>query len=347
MREIYISILENIAKYENWALAGARQMMGHSPGRGRAILFLAALFLTAMPAHAQRAIDLPGKRLFPESVSITPEGTAYIGSMSGGVVRVMMRTGRVRMWIQPGAYGSGALFGVLADQRNGLLWTCTNEFPGTGVTVAGSQPGHWLKGFDLRTGKGRVSLQLPGDKPICNDMAVGKDGAVFVTDTGNSRVLRWRPGAEALEIWLESPLLGAGPGKGGLDGIAFGADGSLYLNNLYSGAIYRVDVQADGTAGAITSLALSRPLVLPDGMKPLSDGAFLVAEGGGRISRLAVSGDTVDVTTLAEGMANPTGIDVHDGKAWYVQAQLSALFAPGKVPPPELPFRLTSIAVPR
>jgi sugar lactone lactonase YvrE len=227
------------------------------------------------------------------------------------------------------------------------LWTCTNEFPGSGVTVAGAQAGHWLKGFDLRSGKGRISLALPGEKPICNDMAVGKDGSLYVTDTGNPRILRWRPGAEALEIWLEDPIFAAAPGKSGLDGIAFGADGNLYLNNVYNGALYRVGVNSDGSAGTVAALLPSRTLVKPDGMKPLDGLTFLVAEGGGRIALLTVGGDAVEVTTLADGIASPTGVDVHGGSAWYVQGQLSSLFAPGKVPPPDLPFRLTSIALPR
>jgi hypothetical protein len=303
--------------------------------------------MAATASPARNAIVLPGDRLFPENLSITPDGTAYVGSMSGGVVRVSLHTGKAEAWIHAGAFGSGALFGVLADQRNGLLWTCTNEFPGTGIAVAGAQPGHWLKGFDLRTGKGRISVALPGDKPICNDMAVGKDGTLFLTDTTSSRILRWRRNADALEIWAEDTSFAAAPGKGGLDGIAFGADGNLYVNNLYSGALYRVRINGDGSAGAIRSLALSRPLTMPDGMRPLGGLSFLVAEGGGRIARLTVSGDSVEVTTLAEGIANPTGVDVHGGSAWYVQGQLSALFAPDKVPPPDLPFHLTPVAIPR
>lgn len=306
-------------------------------------LLVAGIAASATPRNA---ISLPGDRLHPESVSITPKGVAYVGSMTGGVVRVSLKDGKAVQWIAPGAYGSGALFGVLADIRNGLLWTCTNSFPAPATKVAGADPGHWLKAFDLRTGKGRLSLRLPGEKALCNDMAVGQDGAVYVTDTGQPRILRWKPGARALEVWADDPLFEAVPKKGGLDGIAFGADGHLYLNNVWDGAIYRAVVKKDGSFGGATKLAPSRPLENPDGMRPLGGLSFVVAEGAGRISVLKVSGDRVEVTTLS-GTGNPTGVDTYKKVAWYVEANLSALFAPEKALTPVLPFRLTPVALPR
>lgn len=305
-----------------------------------------SICIAAACAASPDTISLPGDRLHPESVSITPDGTAYVGSMTGGVVRVSLKDGNAVQWIAAGAYGSGALFGVLADTRNGLLWTCTNSFPVPATKVPGADPGHWLKAFDLSTGEGKLSLQLPGEKAMCNDMAVGKDGAVYITDTGQPRILRWKPGAKALEIWADDPLFEAVPKKGGLDGIAFGADGNLYLNNVWDGAFYRAVVERDGLFGGATKLALSHPLENPDGMRSLRGMSFVVADGAGRIAVLKVSGDRADVMTLSEA-GHPTGVDTHKGVAWYVEANLSALFAPDKAPAPVLPFRLTPVALPR
>lgn len=303
------------------------------------ILALAPLGL-AMAASAPQAIDLPGDRLFPESVSIAPNGTAYVASLTGGVLRVNLATRKVEPWIKPGAFGSGALFGVLADTRNKLVWTCTNDFTARGVTVAGAEAGSWLKGFDIATGEGKVSLALPDKGAICNDMAVGKDGSVYVADTGHPRILRWKPGAKALEIWIEDPALGSG---GGLDGIAFGGDGHIYINNVRTGALYRVAMGKDHKPGAVTKLETSRPLVSPDGMRPLGGLNFALAEGqGGRVSRLTVKGDKVEVTNLAENISSPTGVDLFKGMIWYVQGHVGALFNPS-APQPTLPFRLTPV----
>jgi sugar lactone lactonase YvrE len=314
------------------------------------IIAMAALAAGVPLVHASpdatpvTAIALPGDRLHPESVSIL-SGIAYISSMSGGVLRVSLRSGRVESWIAPGAFGSGAQFGVLADPRNHMLWTCTNEYPGTAVVVPGANPGSWLKGFDLGRGKGKISLKLPGDKPTCNDIAVGRDGAVYVTDTGNPRILRWQPGERALAIWADNPLFGPEPTHSGLDGIAIGGDGNIYVNNVRTGALYRVAMNPDGSAGAVTALTLSRPLGKPDGMRPLAGMDFLLAEGEGRIDRLSIKGDRVEVRTLTDGLVQSTGVDVDGGTAWYVQAYLGALFNRPNAPKPALPFHLTPVAL--
>ena len=305
----------------------------------------AAALLVAAQAWTPPAITLPGDRLHPESVSITARGVAYISSMAGGILRVDLKSGTAKQFVAPGAFGSGALFGVLADTRHGIVWSCTNDFPGSALSVAGADAGHWLKGFDLRTGQGRVSLKLPGDKPVCNDMAVGPDGSLYVTDTGQPRILRWRPGATALDIWLDDKALGAGDTGGGVDGIAFAADGSMIVNNVRSGALFRITRTAGGAPGAVVPLILSRPLESPDGMRPVGDGSFILAEGKGTISRIAVTNDRAEVTTLATGIYQPTGADVGLGVGWYVQGQLGAILRPSVAGKAQLPFRLTPVAL--
>ncbi|WP_420383637.1 hypothetical protein [Novosphingobium sp.] len=323
----------------------------------------AMLLAGACPACADTLpapILLPGDHLHPESLSIAPDGTAYIGSMTGGVLKVRLRDAPaqsvVERFIIPGAYGSGALFGVFVDSRHSLLWTCTNSFPAPGTKVDGADPGHWVKAFDLKTGAGRISLPMPGEGPTCNDFALGPDGAIYITDTGQPRLLRWKPGATALEVWAEDPLFNAlpkadgVPRKGGLDGLAFAGDGSILVNNVRDGSLYRVIVGKDGHAGAITRLTTDRPLQSPDGMRTIGGMTFLLAEGVGRIAKLTLSGTSVHVETLAEGIKDPTGVDIrkmpgHPAQGWYVQAQLSGLFAPDKAPAVQLPFKLSPVSL--
>jgi len=331
-----------------------------TPRRRLALTLAAALpvLMACPPAHAGEAptpIVLPGNHLHPESLSIAPDGTAYVGSMTGGVLKVRINgkggTPHIERFVAPGFYGSGALFGVFVDTRHGLLWTCTNSFPAPATKVAGADPGHWVKAFDLKTGAGRISLAMPGDSPVCNDFALGPDGAIYITDTGQPRLLRWKPGAATLEIWAEDPVFNAAGRKGGLDGLAFGADGALYVNNVRDGSLYRVALGADGRAGPIDRLVPDRPLQSPDGMRALDskralDGTtFLLAEGAGRIARLTVSGTADHVETLAEGIKEPTGVDSHGRTGWYVQGQLSGLFNPDKAPPVQLPFKLTPVTL--
>lgn len=292
-------------------------------------------------AAALQTVDLPGDQLFPESLAIGPENSVFISGMNGQILRVDIADGKVSEWAAPGTYGAGPLFGVLADTRNNMLWACSNDFSARGVSVEGADAGSWLKGFDLASSEGKVSLKMPGASAVCNDMAVGPDGALYITDTVSPRVLRWKPGATALEIWKEDVNLGK---EGGLDGIAFGSDGHLYVNNVRTGQLFRIPRGQDGASGAIAEITPSRQLIEPDGMRPIDGMRFALAEGGGSISVLEIAGDKAQVTTLAEGVTQPTAVDVRGGTVWYVQGQLTALFNPDK-PQPSRPFKLSSVSL--
>ncbi len=316
----------------------------------RIMAALAPALLLAAGPPTPKPIDLPGARLFTENLSITSEGIAFVGSASGGVLRVTLASGKVEQWIRPGAYGSGSVFGVLADPVNGLLWTCNNDLTFANLTVPGADKGVWVKAFDLRTGEGRLSLKMPGDKAFCNDFAVAKDGTVYVTNTSGATILRWRKGAQALEQWSADPAYDSKNAAGGLDGIAFGSDGNLYVNNFRSHQLMRVEVKSDGSAGNVTVLRTSRPLDTPDGLRPIGGMRFIQAEGStsGKIAIVTISGDSAAIEDVAEGMRAPSAVELHGDTLWYVIPQLGYVFNPGfrdKMPP--LPFRITPVAMPK
>ena len=53
--------------------------------------------------------------------------------------------------------------------------------------------GSWLKGFDLKTGAGKISARFPGKKNFCNDIAIDRDGAIFVTNSFQPEILNSTP----------------------------------------------------------------------------------------------------------------------------------------------------------
>jgi hypothetical protein len=81
-----------------------------------------------------------------------------------------------------------------------------------------------------------------------------------------------------------------GPAKGGvgLDGIAFGSDGNLYVTTFIPGALFRIAVK-DGKAGAITALKTSRPLDHADARRTFGDSLLLI-EGAGRLDKVTIKG---------------------------------------------------------
>jgi len=225
---------------------------------------------------APASIGLPGDRVFPESITSTQDGTLYVGSLgSGGIIRIRRGAAKAELWIKPGAFGSRSIFGVLVDERSNTLWACSNDMSSLGIVIASSETGSALKGFDLKTGQGRVSAKLPGDHTFCNDIAIGPDGSAFVTNTAAPEILRLPPGKSQLEVWANDPLLAPPCGGSGLDGIAFGSDGSVYVDTYTPGELFRVDV-VDGKAGKVIKLKPSRPLTLSDAIRPLGNNQFLI-----------------------------------------------------------------------
>lgn len=186
-------------------------------------------------------IALPSDRAYPESVASAPDGTLYVGSPAvGGVWRIKTSSGAVEQWIKPGAFGSRSTLGVLVDNKANLLWVCSNDFSSIGIPGPSSVPGSFVKGFDLSSGEGKVSAALPGKATLCNDMVVGADGSLFVTNSLAPEILRLKPGSNQLELWLENLAFDQPPGGApGLDGIAFGGDGNLYVNTFAKGDFFR------------------------------------------------------------------------------------------------------------
>jgi streptogramin lyase len=207
------------------------------------VLSIVGLAAASGAFAAPASIALPGDRVFPENIASTRDGTLYVGSLgSGGIIRIKPHTSKAEVWIKPGAFGSRSIFGVLADERSNTLWVCSNDLSGLGVVIPGTQTGGVLKGFDLRTGTGKISAKLPGEQTTCNDIAIGADGSAYVTNTAAPQILRLPPGGKQLEVWATDPALAPPAGGAGLDGIAFGGDGNLYVDTYTPGELFRVKV---------------------------------------------------------------------------------------------------------
>ena len=319
-------------------------LLSSLPGRRVAAVGIAGCLMGSSAFAVPASIGLPGDRVFPENITSTEDGTLYVGSLgSGGIIRIKPGSAKAEIWIKPGAFGSRSIFGVLADERSNTLWACSNDLSTLGVVVASMEKGSALKGFDLTTGKGKISAALPGDHTLCNDIAIGTDGSAFVTNSAAPQILKLSPGGNRLEVWLNDPSLAPPAGGAGLDGIAFETDGNLVVDTYTPGEIFRVDV-VNGEAGLVTKLEPSRPLTLSDAIRPLGGSEFLIVEGAGRLDRMRIQGNHALIETLKEGYTVPTGVAVAGETAWVSEGQLSYVFDRAKKgQSPNLPFHIYSV----
>ena len=71
---------------------------------------------------------------------------------SGGIYRVMPHSTEAKLWIEPGTFGTHSTFGVLVQEKAGILWVCSNDLSAGGMTVGNTDGVSALFAFDLKTG---------------------------------------------------------------------------------------------------------------------------------------------------------------------------------------------------
>jgi len=307
--------------------------------RQAAIALTSAVALTSA-AHAQAPVNIPDKS-FPESVTSTSDGALYVGSFNNGGVTKVAPGGKPEQFVKPGANDSRSTLGVLADERSGTLYVCSNDLSHFGVAGPNDTKGAWLKTFDLKTGAPKGSFALADAKSFCNDIVVGSDGTAYISDSVMPNVYSLKPGGTKLEIWATDPKLApVGKGGVGLDGIAIGADGNLYVTTFIPGKLFRIAMK-DGKAGEVTELKTSRTLDHADALRAFGDGLLLI-EGAGRLDKVTMKGDEAQIDTIKDGLAEPVSVTVVGDTGWVAEGKLSYIIGDNKEKDPG-PFTLKPV----
>lgn len=315
--------------------------------RRASALSAAAIILTLSPAGLARAETAPvgvPARSHPESVTSTSDGALYVGSFNHGGVTKIVPGGKPEQLVKPGAGDSRSTLGVLADEKSGTLYVCSNDISAMGVAGPSEAKGAWLKTFDLKSGAPKGSFALSDPKSFCNDIAIGSDGSAYVSDSFAPFVYRLKPGGTALETFATDPQLAPAKDGVGLDGIAVGADGNLYVTTFIPAKLFRVAVK-DGKAGTVTELKPSRPLDHADALRAHRSG-FLLIEGNGKLDKVTVKGDQAEIDTIKDGLAEPVSVTEVGGVGWVAEGKLSYIIGDNKGKDPG-PFALQPVALPK
>ena len=281
------------------------------------------------------ALLVPGERIFPESITSAADGRIFIGSI--GARRIFVaKPGATTAegWTEPESDAALGVLGVFANDKSNILWACFSA-------VAPNGPPSSVAAFDLQSGKLKARYALPTAGAFCNDIAVGADGSTYVTDTSNNEIDRLKSGDQKLEVWAGNGAFG--PKGSGVDGISV-IGNRVFINTLNSSKIFGVAIAADGRAGDISEIKLERAIERPDGMRSFGDSMLLIESGGvGRLSKLKVSGDSGQLTTVKEGYPDgPVSVAVVGTTAYVLEGQLKGL---RNANAPLNPFHATAVTV--
>jgi hypothetical protein len=274
----------------------------------------ACVALSAGLAQAASAAEIliADDKSQPESLTIAPGGVLFVGSASTPFVyKVSPGSTTAEKFVDASAEGAGTFFfGMLADAATKTLWTCQLTPVGDTRPVKRHTA---VRGFDLSTGAPKLRWNLPGENSTCNDLSIGPDKALYISDTSNARIYKLPAGASTAELLLEDAVL-----LRGIDGITF-LDGTLYVNSVSMNKLYRIPVDGAGKAGQPVEISMDQPVKGPDGMRA-ANGKLLVAENGsGKISVITVHGDKASVTVIKEGLKTPTAVEPAGDTIWIAE----------------------------
>jgi gluconolactonase len=241
-----------------------------------------------------KVIDsIPG----PESVAVGPDGAWYVsafGKFDNG--------------------SDGAVYRVDPDKGTRDVYAKGLEDP-CGVLFAGSTL--WVadrKGV-YRVTRGKVELVYPANsfpRPLhfLNDLALGPEGAIYLSDTGDST----SPGAVFLLVPGKRPSVVSGSdtatGSASANGLFRGAGDTLYAVGYHSGTLSVTD-------GHGSWKTLATGLGSPDGIEASAGNAFYVSDNvGGDLFWVPRGGG--GPAKIAAGLQAPADLVVDRGRGLLI-----------------------------
>lgn len=187
-------------------------------------------------SRSRIAFRVAEKDLIPEGIAYDARtGSFFLGSIYKRKIVRVDRAGKASDFSKQ-EDGLWDVLGMKVDPARRTLWVCS-----AAGAAAGEQDGSsGLFRYDLVTGRLISRHLLPG-KPqphLLNDVALGRNGEVFVTDSKGGGLYRLRPGQDQLEAFLEPGTL-IYP-----NGIALSPDGKKLFVADFAKGLSIVDVMS-------------------------------------------------------------------------------------------------------
>ena len=296
--------------------------------------FLVIILFSSKLIIAEEILFLEDK-FFPEGITISKNGDIFVGSLKENkIVRFKNKKKNAELFVSSNSNGLMSVIGILADDRNKILWACSSN---PGVTNYPSDNPVSLKAFDLNSGEPLQSYEFP-NSGFCNDITLDSNNNVYVTDSFNPRILRLNKSQSRLETWFENDAF---KGEGfNLNGITF-TNNNIYIVKMNSGELFKIGIADNGKPINFTKIDLPRPLNAPDGIKAINKKNLLVVENKGSLTNINLS-EPITLKILRDNLDTPTTVAIKDKTAWVLQAQFGHLFGDEKDIPPG-PFAIIGV----
>jgi sugar lactone lactonase YvrE len=319
------------------------------PAAARVRESFAALKRTVV-SRAQLAFALPETDIVPEGIAWdAARGTFLVSSQYRRQILRLKPDGKATPLTQPAQDGVGMLFGLALDTKSGVVWAVSTADAAMKGYVPADEGKAALVAFDLETGR-LVRRLTPAGVRAFDDVALGPDGSVYVSEGTQGEIEVLSPGASELRTLLP-------PGSiSGPQGMAPSADGKRLYVSSYGRGLWVVDV-ATGKVERLSGVGLP-PLQGIDGL--VRCGERLIAVQNGltpvKVLRIDLSADGSGVaavttleqnTTLGEPTLGTIGPDgyyfIGDSQGTKLRRAKGDLAKAGLTPSPVLRLPFTAI----
>jgi WD40 repeat protein len=172
------------------------------------------------------------KELIPEGIEVHPEsGTIYLSSLHQNKIVMVDKQGNCKDLISSGQDGFMRGLGIKISKDLKTLWACS-------ASIDSTRSSSGLFQIDLASGKVIHSFLFNSDSAsLFNDLAIHSNGDIYLTDTYQSTVFRYKAVSKSLEPWLKSEQLSFA------NGITFSPDEKILFVASGNHGVQRIDVQ--------------------------------------------------------------------------------------------------------
>ena len=155
---------------------------------------------TLLPSpRQQRSRNCPGGE--SEGIAFDPVSRRFFAGTGNGELLAINEAGQVSTFTS--GNGLRQILGIKVDPDRRLLWLVTGRYPDPDAPADAGTGG--IRAYNLDSGAIVTTVEVD-ERPILhgyNDLALARNGTVFLTDTNTNSIYKLVPGGKVLELLLQ------------------------------------------------------------------------------------------------------------------------------------------------